>query len=481
MANALDRTVWVPDPGYAAADPPPLGELTPVETGGGFAPWAAYHPNAQPSQPAECQDDLEPNHRRIMRQADIAFRALRFGVPAEAETLCRAAEAWATYLEEYERVTHADPRDAGELDGLLELQQELGQLVDASGFALSGGAQDDAFPRLPAEPHGSSSASVARTPTSSAGRLSPGAAAPARSLTHAAPRARPAHRISWLPRSPIANATAQTLYCWIPGSPDRLSTEGIRIADGFVLGRLQPNARGFRPSSGCLLRLEVEPGTAIRLREYAGHLPASLQHRANEAADVFLIPATWLSLVKVSEWYPIDRDGTLGGPCVPEHPGIVVSFHGADHGVPGLPNGAVRWPERRKHASAVLTLPDDPGWIQSRLEAFPGWLPLQRRGAVAANGYRTLDVDLPRRAAIDVPATLAAYVRAPIAPSSLAGFTGVDLVLPSRFFSRTTITEVREPAGRRRPISHPLIGLPLTRALPAGVWNDAPAPDVNAA
>jgi len=260
-----------------------------------------------------------------------------------------------------------------------------------------------------------------------------------------------------------------------------MSTEGIRIADGFVLGRLQPNARGFRPSSGCLLRLEVEPGTAIRLREYAGHLPASLQHRANEAADVFLIPATWLSLVKVSEWYPIDRDGTLGGPRVPEHPGIVVSFHGADHGVPGLPNGAVRWPERRKHASAVLTLPDDPGWIQSRLEAFPGWLPLQRRGAVAANGYRTLDVDLPRRAAIDVPATLAAYVRAPIAPSSLAGFTGVDLVLPSRFFSRTTITEVREPAGRRRPISHPLIGLPLTRALPAGVWNDAPSPDVGAA
>ena len=75
-------------------------------------------------------------------------------------------------------------------------------------------------------------------------------------------------------------------------------------------------------------------------------------------------------------------------------------------GEPNRPNEVVRWPQRRPHDEAYLTVPDDPDWIAARLSAYPGWLPINRRRPNVPPGYHLLRVDVARRRAIDVPPSI---------------------------------------------------------------------------
>jgi hypothetical protein len=381
-----------------------------------------------------------------MRRADMAFRALGFEVPAEAKRLSRMVGAWADYLAEYETVGRADTSDRAERLELAELRQELGRMLD--------GEVAGTPPERAGGPDGLEASAIPATTN----RLAVGPT----------PHSHPPHRLTWLPRSPMANAEPTQLYCWLSTSPERLATEGLAVAHPYLIAHGDPTHVAHPGHSGFVLRLDAPPGTAIVVSEYLPDLPAPVARRAWVNPDAYLIPVMWLSRLRLSAWYDVDKAGTVGAEHRPERPQLRVSFRGADHGVDGLPEGAVRWPRRRKHATAHLTLPEDPEWINSRLQTYPGWLPLQLHRVSPGSGYRILDVEVPRGAALDVHETLAEFADVPIAQSSLAPFAGVELVLPASQFGFTAISNVRDPGTYdRRANEHPLIGRSVLEAIPA--------------
>ena len=185
------------------------------------------------------------------------------------------------------------------------------------------------------------------------------------------------------------------------------------------------------------------------------------------ATDCYLLPLAWLADVNVSACYQLDGHGRCAGVASVDRAELTVCFTGAEHGVPGLPNDVVGWPQRRSYEEAYLTVPDDPDWIAARLSAYPGWLPIYRRRPNVPQGYHLLQVDVAQRRAIDVPATVALVAGRWIAPSALAMFTGVDLALPARAFATTTITKVHPGRPHGRVDAGPsVVGRPLTEALP---------------
>jgi hypothetical protein len=443
MTEVLDRAVWVPEPGCRAARLNGLDELAAVDSNDRPARWVAYAPSTDPdsreafdtdargvlvwrgegtNEPVRAEERDGPEHTQLVRRADSAFRTLDFDVPADAIRLTRLACAWADYLAEYEKAGRAELIGGPGQQALAEFRQELEGLLDAE-------------------------------------TVQPPLAGTNRPALRPAPHSHPPHRLPWLPRSPLANAAATHLYCWSPTSPERLASEGLALSDLYLVAHPEPTQLARPGRSGFVLRLDAPPGTAI-VSEY---LP---DFRPVEP-DSYLIPVMWLSRVRLSAWYGVDTAGTIGPEHRPTQPQLRVSFRGAGHGVDGLPEGAVRWPRRRKYATAHLTLPDDPQWITTRLQTYPGWLPLQRHRVNPASGYRILDVEVPREAAVDVPETLAELGNAPLAQSPLAPFVGVDLVLPAGRFAYTAITNVRDSGPNDRRTAHrSLIGRTVSEALP---------------
>ncbi len=472
LADALDRTVWVPERTCRAAGLASEGQLAAVDPSGQPARWVAYHPaqarvpivdydtdrrgvlvasglsrptqSPQPTQSTTANRvdmaGVNPDHRELMRRADAAFRALNFAVPDEATTLKRVVDAWADYLAEYETTAATAPGDVSDLPDLVDLRQQLGDVLSSAAVEL------DEVPMIT----GADRPTMERTP-----------------YPH------PPHRLPWLPRSPIANAAPITLYHWLSTSPERVRVEGVCLTDPYLIAHSDPAGLARRRRSGFVLRLDAPRGSAVVASEYVERLPASMQHRAPEHPNAYVIPAAWLPRVRLSAWHGVDSTGALGPERQPEWSRLLVTFRGSDHGVIGLPNDAVRWPRRRKHATAFLTLPDDPDWIRARLRAFPGWLPLLRQRVNPASGYRILEVSVVRGAALDVTETLAALADVPIAHSSVAAFVGVDLLLPSRFFGSTVISSLRDPGTHdRRTSEHHLIGKSVADALPTG-WRSS--------
>jgi hypothetical protein len=444
MADVLDRPVWVPEPGCRVARLTGVDELAAVDSNDRPARWVVYSPPTDPdsreafdtdargvlvwrgestNEPSPADERDGPEHKQLVRRADSAFRTLDFDVPADAKRLTRLAGAWADYLAEYEKTGRAELADGPGQQALAEIRQELEELLDGETVQP---------PRVGSD----------------------------RPTLRPAPHSLPPHRLLWLPRSPLASAAATQLYCWSSTSPERLVSEGLALTDLYLVAHPEPSRLARPGRSGFVLRLDAPPGTAI-VSEY---LPDS---RPVEA-DSYLIPVMWLSRLRLSAWYGVDTAGTIGPEHRPVQPQLLVSFRAAGHGVDGFPEGAVRWPRRRKYAMAHLTLPDDPQWITTRLQTYPGWLPLQRHRVTPASGYRILDIEVAREAAIDVPETLAELGDAPLAQSPLAPFVGVDLVLPASQFTVTAITNVRDSAPNDRRTTHrSLIGRTVSEALPA--------------
>jgi hypothetical protein len=326
-------------------------------------------------------------------------------------------------------------------------------------------ATDDLGRLVPAQP-------VSREELDIAGQPAGWPVAPGRPTLQAISRGHPPHHIAWLPSIPLTNADRVELYVWTTLPPDCMPAHGLSIPDGFVLAHLDGRRLAAEVRSGFLVRVEVAAGTAVALPGYFGNLPASLQHCVRESSDTFLLPATWLARVKIIGCHEVDNGGKFGPAVHPEQPRLTVAFRGADHGVEGLPNSALRWPARRKPASAFLLLPDDPEWIRARLAAFPGWLPLARQRPNRAAAYRAFEVEVPGRSVLDVAATLAAYADAPLAGSSLAAFAGVDLLLPARAFRKALIVKDHQAGHRDWRTAHHMEGRSLAEVLPPGSWDE---------
>ena len=429
FAEALGRTVWVPSHESAAA----LGPAVRSEV-----QWELVTTKA-PSP------DWPPEHMQALRHVDEALRVLRFDHPDEATVLRQAAAVWSEYVPAFEQWLRTGQRESAENDQLIELRR---QLMAVPAHELSPSSIDDSD-----QPYAGPVVTV------------PNEAAPALGL----PRRRP-HGIDWLPPRPWTNAAPIELFVWSSYEPMQLAESGLPTADVFLLASsdLVRICRGHR--TGHVLRLMIPPGSAVELSAHAEQAPARLQHRVRESWTSHLIPLGWLPEVNVREVSFLDGRAEPGETRPWTGGGLHVRFVGAAHGVPGLPPEVVRWPARRQRARAHLTLPHNPDIIMARMQAHPGWLPLYHHTPHVPAGHYLLELDIEQRAAIDVPATLAALAGIPVGAPSLWSFNGVELVLPARDFARTSVIKVH-PAGPNAANLHP--GQTLADILQTATAQDA--------
>jgi hypothetical protein len=420
FAEALARTVWV----RSQQSPAPAGRGVPGEP-----EWVRM--SAEAATPAP---NWPPEHQRALRHADEAFRALRFDHPDEAAALRQATAVWSEYVPAFELWLRDGPQACAETDQLVELRR---QLMAVPAHELSSSSAD--------ETHALGSRPVGPAPFEPVGPVGPAPFAPAGSL--GSPKRRP-HGIDWLPPRPRTNTSPIELFVWSSFEPMQLAGSGLPTSDVFLLASsdLVRMCRSHR--TGHVLRLMVAPGGAVELSTYAATVPARMQHRVRQSWSTHVVPLVWLPDVIVREVCYLD------GRAEPEEtkpwPGgsLPVRFVGAAHGVPGLPNEVVRWPARRQHARAHITLPYDQNTILARMQAYPGWLPLYCDTPHVPTGHYLLDLDISHRGVIDLPATLAALEGVPVAAPSLWGFNGVELVLPARDFARTSVIKVHATGPR---------------------------------
>jgi hypothetical protein len=104
------------------------------------------------------------------------------------------------------------------------------------------------------------------------------------------------------------------------------------------------------------------------------------------------------------------------------------------HGVPGLPEQVVRWPDEDQRA-------DTPAYLVLPGSERSGFVALSRTRPALEAGSKVLEVKVRRRRMIDVPATVAAHF-ATGESSDFAAFAGEDLVLPAADIARAVVTKV---------------------------------------
>ena len=251
------------------------------------------------------------------------------------------------------------------------------------------------------------------------------------------------HAIRWLSPVPPVNPEPVELFAWTPSMVSEVLHGGLPTAEPFLLLHLDPERLAVRERSGHLLRLAVPAESVVDLYEIDGPLPATLQHRAREAVDTFLLPVAWIGGVTVTAGYDLDGAGGFAAAHRVDERQLTVVFDGADHGVAGLPNTVVRWPQRHRFggAHAYLALPDRSA--APELEPVLGWLAAwrHRRDADEHKG-RLVQVAVPHRRAIDVPATVADLAHLPVPPEHWRRFAGLDLVIPAAEFANTIIEKV---------------------------------------
>ncbi|WP_432838967.1 hypothetical protein [Dactylosporangium sp. CA-092794] len=250
---------------------------------------------------------------------------------------------------------------------------------------------------------------------------------------------RSAHGVDWLPPRPPVNTEAFDVYVSCTTTPQIAADDGVPSPDLFLLGRLE--ARPITESADLrhLLRIRVEPGGAVELGHLSVRVPPHLQHLIH--IGLYLLPVGWLDKARLVAGYTLSEAGAT---CVERFidQRVTIRSSGARHGIDGLPNDAVRWPERR-HRRAYAMLPETgTGLPADRLT-------LLRRKPEPERGYRLVQLRVPRRRAIDTVRTEVALRRLTALRSRLAGLraAGAGVVLPPRSYERVEVRRVYVPAG----------------------------------
>jgi hypothetical protein len=143
---------------------------------------------------------------------------------------------------------------------------------------------------------------------------------------------------------------------------------------------------------------------------------------------------------------------------------LAIRFEGAEHGVPGLPNEVLHWPDKTSRADApsYLLLPEELGMSLSVLHN--GYVALSRTKPALEDGYRLLEVRVRRRRAVDVPATLDSLAGMNIV-GRMHDFVGLDLLLPEDDLNKAVVTKVWRRAAGGRVVVDKLSGETLYDAL----------------
>jgi len=116
------------------------------------------------------------------------------------------------------------------------------------------------------------------------------------------------------------------------------------------------------------------------------------------------------------------------------------------------------------------------GIAGARLTSHPGWLPLTRKRPRLAAGFRLIEINVPvdTRSTCRRPFPCSRTCRLPRRRWPVdTRFGGVDPVLPSRLFRKSTIVKAQTVGPRGRWLADDqLTGRPLSESLPHGVRSD---------
>ena len=535
FADALNRTVWVPQPQGAAFVLPGCGEFAAVDEVGGPSVWHPYpsrmtaefeprygtdldgrlvprgelataaFPGVQlVSVPAHQLEHLRPWYESVAPSPDLFILDLavladgRLGVlietgrpvaigPRELRTLLRAAgwqgEDLALLTQPPAPYWDAALRHVQSLADQLTVDiwlaeagadvwaQEDGRLVAAaSGSGQRGwhvvtfsrstelGEEEMPLPRAlttattppPAtvrEPsivaHAAGADLVATTPADvevfgddQVEIVEPVAVTMARVLGKGSP-----HGVPWLPPTPVVNRRAIEVYLWTPLAADEVEAWGLPSADLFLLAGQDPLRLSDHRRSGYLLRVHAPAETAVELAEHVRGAPPEVRERLADAGATHLLPLAWLADLHVTGRFDLDQHGGIASRTDIDAAALAIRFEGADHGVPGLPNEVVNWPDKgsRADAPAYLMLPEaetDPQRVVHR-----GYVPLSRRKPTLLDGHRLLEVKIRKRRAVDLPATLDSLDGMPIV-GRMHDFVGLDLLLPEEDLAKAVVSKV---------------------------------------
>jgi hypothetical protein len=272
------------------------------------------------------------------------------------------------------------------------------------------------------------------------------------------------HGVPWLPETPVVNGRALDLYMWTPLVSDELESWGLPSADLFLLAGQDPLRLAEHRRDGFLLRIQAPPACAVDLLEHGGQAPAAVRQRMSDTGCTHLLPLAWLSDLRVTARF--DLDG-YGGVAARDDLGVgplQIRFEGAAHGVPGLPNEVVHWPDKGQRAGvpSYLLLPDE--LRLDRPVAHGGFVPLSRRKPELVDGHCLLEVKVRKRKAIDVPATLDSLGRLPVV-GRMHDFVGLDLLLPTDNLAEALVPRMWRPGPTGRPVVDKLAGETLSDLL----------------
>jgi hypothetical protein len=106
--------------------------------------------------------------------------------------------------------------------------------------------------------------------------------------------------------------------------------------------------------------VKAPENAAVDLLEHAKHAPAQVQQRLLDTASTHLLPLAWLKDLRVTARFDLDGEGGVRARTDVGAGELAIRFEGAEHGVPGLPNEVVHWPDKGQRADApsYLLLPE---------------------------------------------------------------------------------------------------------------------------
>ena len=278
------------------------------------------------------------------------------------------------------------------------------------------------------------------------------------------------HGVAWLPDEPAVNAHPLDLYLWLPPDgatePDRLEWD-LPATELYLLAGQDPLRLTDRRPSGHLLRVSVPEEACIELAEHAADLPKPVRAQLLEWGATHLLPLPWFCDLRVTARFDLDGRGGIAARRDVDTGGLAIRFEGAGHGVPGLPDEVVHWPEKGQRADApcYLMLPENTALDRRIVRR--GFVPLARRKPALADGHVLMEVKVRRRKAIDVPATLNTLAGLPVA-GRLHDLVGLDLLLAEQDLGHAVLTRCWQQGANGKPVVTKFAGETLLDALTDG-------------
>jgi len=171
-----------------------------------------------------------------------------------------------------------------------------------------------------------------------------------------------------------------------------------------------------------------------------------------------------MSDLRVTARFDLDAQGGISARSDLGAGALAIRFEGAEHGVPGLPNEVVHWPDKGQRADAPMYLMlSDVDLLDSRILQ-RGYVSLSRKRPAFDSDRQVLELKVRKRRAIDVPATLNTLSGLPVV-GRLHDFVGLDLLLSEHDLANAVLAKIWRHGPSGKPVAERLDGETLSEAL----------------